>query len=66
MSKGGYDKQWVKRPAPKDIHNEDRNSPLSSLLYYLRLMACNSHPSFQVVGGESLLLPVMMKILSII
>ena len=32
---------WVIRPVPKYIHNEDRNSPLSPLLYCLRLMAHN-------------------------
>ena len=38
MNRGEYDEPQVKRLAPKDIQDECRKAPVSSLLYCLRLV----------------------------
>lgn len=40
---------WVIRPIHKDIQSEDRNFPLSPLLYYLRLVSCNLHNNWRML-----------------
>ena len=54
---------WVIRPVPKDIQNEDKNSTLSFLLYHLRLVAYDSHYNFQVIGEKIFVAPLVALLL---